>query len=45
MDQQKAVNFLTFDVIMFDYTGSTRHSPLGRAKTVHTAVGPLVDFG
>jgi len=36
MDQQKNVNLLTFDVIMFDHTACTRHNPLGRAKTVHS---------
>ena len=45
VDQAKQINRLTFDVFMFDFNAGTRHSPLGRAKMVHSQVSPALDLG
>lgn len=34
----KQVDLLTFDIMTFDYTSTTRHTPLGRAKIIHAQV-------
>jgi len=45
VDQAKQINRLTFDIFMFDFNAGTRHSPLGRAKMVHSQVSPALDLG
>ena len=36
VDAQKEVNLLTFDILMFDFASTSRHAPLGCARTIHT---------